>query len=222
MKAVQGQWVTVSHCSRVTLGSVVLAYFNNLLGWIVCRWLSRCAHNGRGHLKCECFLVKKKKCCNFVCVGCVYNPPEILVVDMCLKSWMECYQFECVTDWWYVLVFCLLDSLGICVCFRSLLSSLLQIRMQAQGNLIQGSMIGNFINIYQQEGTRGLWKVSIISTVSKSHMQVTHINMHRHNVYSMYSQTYIPVNPHSSSVLLCLKMYTGYFLSVCDWHVYSC
>lgn len=34
-----------------------------------------------------------------------------------------------------------------------------QIRMQAQGNVIQGSMMGNFINIYQQEGTRGLWKV---------------------------------------------------------------
>lgn len=31
--------------------------------------------------------------------------------------------------------------------------------MQAQGNLIQGSMMGNFINIYQEEGTRGLWKV---------------------------------------------------------------
>lgn len=34
-----------------------------------------------------------------------------------------------------------------------------QIRMQAQGSVIQGSMMGNFINIYQQEGTRGLWKV---------------------------------------------------------------
>lgn len=34
-----------------------------------------------------------------------------------------------------------------------------QIRMQAQGNVIQGSMMGNFINIYQEEGTRGLWKV---------------------------------------------------------------
>uniref|UniRef100_A0A3P9MZV8 Solute carrier family 25 member 30 n=1 Tax=Poecilia reticulata TaxID=8081 RepID=A0A3P9MZV8_POERE len=32
------------------------------------------------------------------------------------------------------------------------------IRMQAQGNVIQGSMMGNFINIYQEEGTRGLWK----------------------------------------------------------------
>ena len=31
--------------------------------------------------------------------------------------------------------------------------------MQAQGSVIQGSMMGNFINIYQQEGTRGLWKV---------------------------------------------------------------
>lgn len=33
--------------------------------------------------------------------------------------------------------------------------------MQAQNNTIQGGMIGNFINIYQQEGTRGLWKVSL-------------------------------------------------------------
>lgn len=31
--------------------------------------------------------------------------------------------------------------------------------MQAQGNVIQGSMMGNFMNIYQEEGTRGLWKV---------------------------------------------------------------
>uniref|UniRef100_A0A674N382 Solute carrier family 25 member 30 n=1 Tax=Takifugu rubripes TaxID=31033 RepID=A0A674N382_TAKRU len=37
-------------------------------------------------------------------------------------------------------------------------TDVLKIRMQAQGNLIQGSMMGNFINIYQQEGTRGLWK----------------------------------------------------------------
>lgn len=32
--------------------------------------------------------------------------------------------------------------------------------MQAQSGAIQGGMIGNFISIYQQEGTRGLWKVS--------------------------------------------------------------
>ncbi|KAJ8255741.1 hypothetical protein COCON_G00196050 [Conger conger] len=37
-------------------------------------------------------------------------------------------------------------------------TDVLKIRMQAQGNLIQGSMMGNFLNIYQQEGTRGLWK----------------------------------------------------------------
>lgn len=36
-----------------------------------------------------------------------------------------------------------------------------QIRMQAQGNVINGGMMGNFINIYQQEGTRGLWKVRL-------------------------------------------------------------
>lgn len=32
--------------------------------------------------------------------------------------------------------------------------------MQAQGSLLQGSMMSNFINIYQTEGTRGLWRVS--------------------------------------------------------------
>ncbi|KAJ6661723.1 hypothetical protein lerEdw1_013245, partial [Lerista edwardsae] len=32
------------------------------------------------------------------------------------------------------------------------------IRMQAQGHVIRGGMIGNFINIYQNEGARGLWK----------------------------------------------------------------
>ncbi|KAK2112813.1 hypothetical protein P7K49_012560 [Saguinus oedipus] len=32
------------------------------------------------------------------------------------------------------------------------------IRMQAQSSTFQGGMIGNFMNIYQQEGTRGLWK----------------------------------------------------------------
>ncbi|XP_069496164.1 kidney mitochondrial carrier protein 1 isoform X2 [Ambystoma mexicanum] len=37
-------------------------------------------------------------------------------------------------------------------------TDVLKIRMQAQGSLIQGSMVGNFIDIYQQEGTRGLWK----------------------------------------------------------------
>ncbi|XP_030056375.1 kidney mitochondrial carrier protein 1 isoform X1 [Microcaecilia unicolor] len=37
-------------------------------------------------------------------------------------------------------------------------TDVLKIRMQAQGSLIQGGMIGNFISIYQQEGTRGLWK----------------------------------------------------------------
>lgn len=34
-----------------------------------------------------------------------------------------------------------------------------QIRMQAQGSLLQGSMMSNFMNIYQTEGTRGLWRV---------------------------------------------------------------
>lgn len=48
-----------------------------------------------------------------------------------------------------------------CACFHTLpvLFLFSQIRMQAQGNVIQGSMMVNFINIYQEEGTRGLWKV---------------------------------------------------------------
>ncbi|XP_061551022.1 kidney mitochondrial carrier protein 1-like isoform X2 [Phycodurus eques] len=37
-------------------------------------------------------------------------------------------------------------------------TDVLKIRMQAQGRVIRGSMMGNFISIYQQEGTRGLWK----------------------------------------------------------------
>ncbi|XP_067884099.1 kidney mitochondrial carrier protein 1-like [Heterodontus francisci] len=37
-------------------------------------------------------------------------------------------------------------------------TDVLKIRMQAQSGMCQGSMIGNFINIYQQEGTRGLWR----------------------------------------------------------------
>ncbi|XP_011830033.1 PREDICTED: kidney mitochondrial carrier protein 1 [Mandrillus leucophaeus] len=34
-------------------------------------------------------------------------------------------------------------------------TDVLKIRMQAQSSTIQGGMIGNFMNIYQQEGTRG-------------------------------------------------------------------
>ncbi|ELR47210.1 Brain mitochondrial carrier protein 1 [Bos mutus] len=41
-------------------------------------------------------------------------------------------------------------------------TDVLKIRMQAQGSLFQGSMIGSFIDIYQQEGTRGLWRVSTL------------------------------------------------------------
>lgn len=37
-------------------------------------------------------------------------------------------------------------------------TDVLKIRMQAQNSAVQGGMIGNFISIYQQEGTRGLWK----------------------------------------------------------------
>nr|XP_009678789.1 PREDICTED: kidney mitochondrial carrier protein 1 isoform X2 [Struthio camelus australis] len=37
-------------------------------------------------------------------------------------------------------------------------TDVLKIRMQAQGSMIQGGMMGNFIKIYQKEGTKGLWK----------------------------------------------------------------
>lgn len=46
---------------------------------------------------------------------------------------------------------------------------LYQIRMQAQGSLLQGSMMSNFINIYQTEGTRGLWRVSAFITSRLRH-----------------------------------------------------
>ncbi|NXP67551.1 KMCP1 protein, partial [Chloropsis cyanopogon] len=37
-------------------------------------------------------------------------------------------------------------------------TDVLKIRMQAQGRMIQGGMMSNFIQIYQKEGTKGLWK----------------------------------------------------------------
>ncbi|XP_064360908.1 kidney mitochondrial carrier protein 1 isoform X1 [Dromaius novaehollandiae] len=37
-------------------------------------------------------------------------------------------------------------------------TDVLKIRMQAQGSMIRGGMMGNFIQIYQKEGTKGLWK----------------------------------------------------------------
>ncbi|NXR33055.1 KMCP1 protein, partial [Zosterops hypoxanthus] len=37
-------------------------------------------------------------------------------------------------------------------------TDVLKIRMQAQGRMIQGGMMGNFIQIYQTEGAKGLWK----------------------------------------------------------------
>ena len=40
----------------------------------------------------------------------------------------------------------------------SIPAKVLKIQMAAQNNTLQGGKIGNFINIYQQEGTRGLWK----------------------------------------------------------------
>ncbi|XP_045550251.1 kidney mitochondrial carrier protein 1 isoform X1 [Salmo salar] len=61
-------------------------------------------------------------------------------------------------------------------------TDVLKIRMQAQGSVIQGSMVGNFINIYQQEGTRGLWKVGVC----------THTHTHTH------AHTFNP--PHSLSL----------------------
>eukprot|EP00069_Balaena_mysticetus_P007295 bmy_19113T0 len=42
-----------------------------------------------------------------------------------------------------------------------------KIRMQAQGSLFQGSMIGSFIDIYQQEGTRGLWR-GVVPTAQRA------------------------------------------------------
>lgn len=37
--------------------------------------------------------------------------------------------------------------------------------MQAQGSVIQGGMMGNFIQIYQKEGTKGLWKASFLNYI---------------------------------------------------------
>lgn len=46
-------------------------------------------------------------------------------------------------------------------------TDVLKIRMQAQGNLFQGGMIGSFIDIYQQEGTRGLWR-GVVPTAQRA------------------------------------------------------
>ncbi|XP_007666838.1 kidney mitochondrial carrier protein 1 [Ornithorhynchus anatinus] len=37
-------------------------------------------------------------------------------------------------------------------------TDVLKIRMQAERNVTRGGMIGSFLSIYRQEGTRGLWK----------------------------------------------------------------
>ncbi|XP_061902504.1 kidney mitochondrial carrier protein 1-like [Entelurus aequoreus] len=46
-------------------------------------------------------------------------------------------------------------------------TDVLKIRMQAQGSLLQGSMMSNFINIYQTEGTKGLWR-GVIPTAQRA------------------------------------------------------
>ncbi|XP_037125918.1 brain mitochondrial carrier protein 1 isoform X3 [Syngnathus acus] len=55
-------------------------------------------------------------------------------------------------------------------------TDVLKIRMQAQGSLLQGSMMSNFINIYQTEGTRGLWRVS--ERVGKPLKQFARFHLH--------------------------------------------
>ncbi|XP_011792370.1 PREDICTED: brain mitochondrial carrier protein 1 [Colobus angolensis palliatus] len=58
-----------------------------------------------------------------------------------------------------------LEGLGLLDVWGQLES--LSIRMQAQGSLFQGSMIGSFIDIYQQEGTRGLWR-GVVPTAQRA------------------------------------------------------
>lgn len=52
--------------------------------------------------------------------------------------------------------------------FSNFTSNESQIRMQAQGSVIQGGMMGNFIQIYQKEGTKGLWKASFSNYIPHS------------------------------------------------------
>lgn len=61
-----------------------------------------------------------------------------------------------------------MSQIGVQTVFDAVTVCLLlpQIRMQAQGSLLQGSMMSNFINIYQTEGTRGLWRVSCFHLLS--------------------------------------------------------
>uniref|UniRef100_A0A6I8PGP7 Solute carrier family 25 member 14 n=1 Tax=Ornithorhynchus anatinus TaxID=9258 RepID=A0A6I8PGP7_ORNAN len=55
-------------------------------------------------------------------------------------------------------------------------TDVLKIRMQAQGSLFQGGMIGSFIDIYQQEGTRGLWR-GVVPTAQRAAIVVGHLIM---------------------------------------------
>uniref|UniRef100_A0A2K5JI37 Solute carrier family 25 member 14 n=1 Tax=Colobus angolensis palliatus TaxID=336983 RepID=A0A2K5JI37_COLAP len=58
-------------------------------------------------------------------------------------------------------------KIGIYQSLKRLFVERLEIRMQAQGSLFQGSMIGSFIDIYQQEGTRGLWR-GVVPTAQRA------------------------------------------------------
>ncbi|XP_067404584.1 brain mitochondrial carrier protein 1 isoform X2 [Emydura macquarii macquarii] len=58
-----------------------------------------------------------------------------------------------------------LEGLGLPVAWSPLESA--AIRMQAQGSLFQGGMIGSFIDIYQQEGMRGLWR-GVVPTAQRA------------------------------------------------------
>lgn len=76
--------------------------------------------------------------------SCLANPTDVLKVKWRLSSFSEGNIPEQVKS---------VDLTSWCV------FTMFQIRMQAQGSLLQGSMMSNFINIYQTEGTRGLWRV---------------------------------------------------------------
>ncbi|KAG5843219.1 hypothetical protein ANANG_G00148420 [Anguilla anguilla] len=68
-------------------------------------------------------------------------------------------------------------------------TDVLKIRMQAQGSLLQGSMMANFINIYQQEGTRGLWRVSVCQYIYQQEEAPDPLRPHgRHHIHTFRFQ----------------------------------
>ncbi|XP_030430382.1 brain mitochondrial carrier protein 1 isoform X1 [Gopherus evgoodei] len=80
-------------------------------------------------------------------------------------------------------------------------TDVLKIRMQAQGSLFQGGMIGSFIDIYQQEGTRGLWRTNAHEREERIEKKGKHLS-HGHVLQAGYS-TQSGCSPHGAESCHC-------------------